>query len=94
MWCLAHTRPRHGVPIDRTALLAHTFRFFADFRLPRVLVDMVTPNAALPFVSLHRCTYRADFVSMYTCINSSKDIENKSHEGALAKLNTVNFYTT
>ena len=47
----------HRVPIDSVALLAHTFKFFAECRLPRVLVDMIISNAA------HRCTYRAALFS-------------------------------
>ena len=48
---------------------------------------------ALPFVSLHRCTYRTDFLSLSTCItDTSLHIQKKAR--ALAKLNLANFYTT
>ena len=41
--------------------LSLTFKFFADYCLPHVLVDMVNLNAAFPFVSLH--THRRWFAA-------------------------------
>ena len=75
----------HHIPIDSVARHAYTFKFFANRCLPRVLVDMVTSNAALPFVSPEMYLLRGFSEHVYV-LQGVTGHRNRSHEGALEKI--------